>query len=260
MTKTNNKNKLIFGLGNAKLEKTTAIFSLPAGWSCPGAQDCVAKVHRVTGKVTDGPHAKFRCYAAATEYMFPNVRKSRWNNWQALQACRTSESMADLICASIPKKANRVRIHQSGDFYNQMYFDAWLLVAQRNPGLIFYAYTKMLNFWVARRDSIPANLKLTASKGGRFDHLIAEYGLKCAEVVFSKAEAATKKLPLDHDDSHAWKQDKSFALLLHGSQQTGTAAAKALSQLRAGGVKGYSTDYFGHYAKKDLTTAQTVRA
>ena len=45
---------------------------------------------------------------------------------------------------------------------------------------------------------------------------------------------------LDHSDSLAYSQDKSFAILLHGVQKTGTEAALAMSQLRRAGKNGYN--------------------
>jgi len=56
-------------------------------------------------------------------------------------------------------------------------------------------------------------------------------------VVFSEEEAAKLGLEIDHDDSHAYKGDKSFALLLHGTQPKGTMAAKAKNKLVTAGVK-----------------------
>ena len=46
-------------------------------------------------------------------------------------------------------------------------------------------------------------------------------------------------LVIDHDDTSAYLQDKSFALLLHGTQPKGSNAAKALSLLRKQGIGGY---------------------
>ena len=51
--------KFNFG-GNAKLSKEIVTFSLPSGYSCPGAKDCLAKADRETGKIIDGKHQKFR--------------------------------------------------------------------------------------------------------------------------------------------------------------------------------------------------------
>ena len=61
--------------------------------------------------------------------------------------------------------------------------------------------------------------------------------LKYAKVVFSEEEAAELGLEIDHDDSHAYGGDKSFALLIHGTQPSDTMAAKAKNTLVASGVK-----------------------
>src|SRR5512137_2394344 len=123
--------KLIFGDGNAKLNKGTAILSLPAGHSCPFAKLCRSSVERVTGKIQDGKHCQFRYYTANSENLFRNVRDGRWRNFEKIQAARNTLEMSALIHRSIPRrngKTKLVRFHQSGDFFNQAYFDAWLLV------------------------------------------------------------------------------------------------------------------------------------
>lgn len=146
----NMTDKLTFGIGNAKLKADTAVMSLPAGHSCPFAKECRSMADRLTGKITDGQHCRFRCYASTSEALFKNVRKSRWANFDAIKEAGTTLQMAALIDRSIPKqngKTKLVRFHQSGDFFNQAYFDSWLLVARYNPDLIFYGYTKALPFW-----------------------------------------------------------------------------------------------------------------
>ena len=85
---------------------------------------------------------------------------------------------------------------------------------------------------------IPSNLILTASEGGKFDSRIGS--MKRATVVYSEEQAAALGLEIDHDDSHAYDGQESFALLLHGMQQKGTPAAKALSALKLQGIGGYS--------------------
>lgn len=244
---------LNFTFGNAKLNKDTAIFSLPAGHSCPFASLCLSKADKVTGKITDGPKIEFRCYAASNEAIFRTTRDSRWHNFDSLRG-KSAFEMYEVITKSLPKK-DLIRIHASGDFFSQAYFDAWVMVAQQNPNKTFYAYTKALPFWVARLNQIPNNLKLTASIGGKSDALIYQYDLKFVQVVFSKAEAKKLKLKIDHDDTLAWKQDKSFAILLHGTQPAGTTAAKAWSKLKE--ISGYSKgDYWGgRNRKKNLTVA-----
>ena len=240
--------KLKFSRGNAKLKKDTAIFSLPAGHTCPAAMLCKSMSNRITGKLTDGKDNVFRCYAATGENFFKNVRKSRWNNFEALKSLNLS-GMINLIETSLPRKGIKlVRIHSSGDFFSQTYFDAWLQVAIQNPNIIFYGYTKSLPFWVARLDDIPKNFRLVASKGGRFDSLIQEFNLKSVLVVDSLKEARDKKLSLDHDDTHVWKGKKSFAILLHGTQPAGPKA-RIIYALRKKGLGGYKADYFKDYKK-----------
>jgi hypothetical protein len=242
-------NKLKFAKGNAKLGKNTAIFSLPAGHTCTGAKDCLARAHKVTGKITDGKDIKFRCYAASGENLFRNIRISRWRNFEMLKG-KSVKDMADLIDASLPmKNIKLVRIHSSGDFFSQAYFDAWLDVARRNPGLIFYGYTKALPFWIYRRGVLPANFKLVASYGGKFDFLIKPNKLKSATVFEYHHEADAAGLEVDHDDSHCWRDGKDFALLVHGTQPPGSSVGKAVRANREEGIGGYKADYFQHYAK-----------
>jgi hypothetical protein len=231
--------------GNSKLRALKArgikleTFSMPAGWTCPGAAACKVKVSR-EGALTRGQLTSFDCFSAMQENMYPSVRAQRWRNWDALLPIKLDvDAMAELIAESLPKKANTVRIHVSGDFFNAQYFLAWCKVARENPSILFYAYTKSLRIWVANRESVPDNLVLTASYGGLDDALIEAHNLRSAKVVFS-VEAAGN-LPIDHDDSHAMAQDgKSFALLIHGVQKAGSDAAKALRALN--GLGSYSSN------------------
>ncbi len=233
---------LKFQKGNAKLGKNIVTFSLNAGHSCPFAQDCLSKVDMKTGKLEDGPKTQFRCFSASSEVLFPKVFEARKHNWDLLRKLRSVDAMADLINKSLPAKATIVRIHVSGDFFNQTYFDAWLKVATMNPNTIFYAYTKSVPYWVERINEIPSNFSLTASKGGRMDNMIENYNLKFAEVVFSEEEAKQKGFQIDHDDSLAIYSKDSFALLLHGSQPAGSVASKALMVMRKEGTNGYRKD------------------
>lgn len=231
--------KLTFGKANAKLvklEKTlgkkVVTFSLPSGFACPGALDCLSRANRETGKIQDGAATKFRCFQASAESLYPSLRKMVWNNFEAIRSFGNNvNELAKFISGSLPKKFDVCRVHIGGDLFSQDYFDAWMEVARLNPSKTFYAYTKSLNFWMARMGQVPSNFELTASRGGKFDYLIDAHGLKCSEVVFSEAEAAAKGLEIDHDDSHAAIGKTSFALLIHGMQPAGSVASKALSAI-----------------------------
>jgi hypothetical protein len=238
--KTDKSTLLKFGKGNAKLSKNIYTFSLPAGHSCPFAFECKASADRSTGKIKDGKDQVFRCFAASQEALYTNTRNARWHNYDLLKKLKTASKMTDLIVDSLPPKADTVRVHVSGDFFSQVYFDAWMAVARLYPKKKFYAYTKSIPYWLERRETVPKNFNLTSSKGGRTDELIELNKLKYAEVVFTEDQAIELNLELDHDDSHAYDGKKSFGLLIHGSQRKGSNASVALGNLRKKGIKGYS--------------------
>jgi hypothetical protein len=237
MTPNKEDKKLKFRAGNAKLAKDIFTFSLPSGYTCPGAKDCLARADVETGKITDGPHQKFRCFSATDETR-PSVRKARWYNFQLLTACKTTTKMVDLIENSLPPQAFKIRIHVAGDFFSQAYFDAWLMVAEAHPEITFYAYTKSIHFVRERWAEVQAtaNFRLTSSDGGKFDHYAAELGMIQATVVMHPSEAEDKGLEIDKDDSHAMVNTHSFALLLHSTQPKGTEAAAHMKQMRDGNI------------------------
>ena len=175
-------------------------WNLPSGFTCPFAMECLVKVDRHTGKF-DNKSKAYRCYSAMQE-RFPAVRNHRWTNFDFLRDGGKPE---------IPKKAEAVRIHMSGDFYSQDYFNMWLDICNENPKIEFWAYTKSLKYWVKRINEIPDNLILTASKGGRNDNLIDEYNLKNVEIIKTKEEAKGK--PIDTCDDQARIPNVNFCLL-----------------------------------------------
>ena len=156
---------LTFSQANAKLVAmakrlglTIKSFTLPSGWTCPAAKDCLSKADRTTGKITDGPHTAFRCFAASSESQYKNTRAMVWRNFDAIRSCKGDDlELADLLQSQLPKNFDIMRVHVGGDFFSQKYFDAWLEVARRMPDKHFYAYTKSLNFWVKRLFEIPSN-------------------------------------------------------------------------------------------------------
>tara|TARA_R110002110_G_scaffold91902_3_gene239121 strand:- start:5362 stop:6288 length:927 start_codon:yes stop_codon:yes gene_type:complete len=270
---------LSFGNGNSKLKalrKAAAAelgipesrvrvltLTLPAGWSCPGANECLAFADPVTGKIWDSPELKFRCFEASAE-RYENVRQQNWHNFNLLRRLTGENAayyIAALILASIKDATKKfksddvviIRIHVGGDFYSTKYLEGWAMALrattlpqnQPMPRVIGYAYTKSLQHVAKLRQAwqpLPENFVLTASEGGKYDHLIQSLkGLKTAKVVFSPEQAQSEGLEIDHDDSHAVFGKESFGLLIHGTQPKGSQSAKALSSLKARGVdSGYS--------------------
>ena len=215
-------------------------FDILSGVDCPFAFNCKSQAEVQedgSRRIKDGPDTKFRCFSASQEVLFTTAYNARKRNHDAIHALETSDDMANALCQALPKDCRIVRIHVAGDMFSHQYFMAWIKVAERNPEVLFYAYTKSLVYWVRSRDSIPFNLVLTASYGGRNDDMIEEYGLRSAKVVYSEAQAERMGLEIDHDDSHACdpaRANQDFALLIHGVQPKGSLAANALKILKKG--------------------------
>ena len=229
---------LKFGKANGKLKKMAkklklklATFTLPAGYTCPGAKDCLSFADRKTGKVKDGKKTIFRCFMASAEARSPQLRNLVWHNLELIKkALKNSvETCADLINESLPV-CDILRVHVGGDYFSRNYLLAWVDVAKRNPDTVFYSYSKNLPAFVGI--DLPKNLSLTASQGGEFDNMIEELNWKNAVVVYSEKEAKEKGLEIDHDDEKAAFGKKDFALLIHGTQPKGSKASQALSQIK----------------------------
>ena len=140
--------------------------------------------------------------AASSSERFPSVRANRWNNFESVKKAEKID---------LPKNCKAVRIHASGDFFSQKYFDLWLQTAINNPNVEFWAYKKSLNYWVNRLDKIPDNFVLTASRGGKFDDLIEKYNLKNVTVIHSYEKDQVHLI--DVKDRLARKPNLNFYLL-----------------------------------------------
>jgi hypothetical protein len=177
-------------------------WNLPTGTTCPYALECKVTVNRETGKFDINKEGLYKCYAASSE-RFPGVRESRWRNF---------EYVKNGGVPILPKDCNNVRIHAAGDFFNQKYFDMWIDLAIKNQSINFWAYTKSIQFWVNRLNDIPSNFILTASYGGKQDHLIEEYNLKHT-IVYKYKSDVPDGIPIDTNDDYARLPNINFALL-----------------------------------------------
>ena len=222
-------------------ERKIYSLDLISGYSCPSAKACLSKaVVDENGKrhIEDGKDNEFRCFSASQEVQYTNVYNLRKHNFDLLRQPNTHMDL--LLMDSMPKDTGIVRIHVAGDFFSPEYMWAWWLTASENPDKLFYAYTKSLRYWIDVVNEMPIlhNLVLTASYGGRDDHMIAEHNLRSAKVVYSESEANILGLDIDSDDSHAAIPsmcNKDFALLIHGIQPKGSEAGKALAALKGKG-------------------------
>lgn len=217
---------LSFSRGNDKLKQLDVVYlSLPAGYTCPMADICKSMANRKTGKIKD--FGTIRCYAASAEARYTATRERNWRNFDLLRQFKgDTEGMAGVILRSLDYYETQnppikmFRIHESGDFFSQEYMDAWIRVAQERPRILFYAYTKSLHFWQARKEEIAAtkNFRLIASEGGKMDELIDKEQFRRAIIVKDKGEAIRRRLRIDVNEFLAAFGEEDFALLLHGTQ------------------------------------------
>jgi hypothetical protein len=67
---------------------------------------------------------------------------------------------------SLPSTRNKdvyFRIHESGDFYNQEYYDKWIQIINSFPNIHFLAYTKSIKYVHESKYEIPSNLTIRFS-------------------------------------------------------------------------------------------------
>ena len=127
-----------------------SIFDLPVGVTCAPNTQC----------------SKY-CYAKKAAIQYPNVKKSRLNNYEA---SKRASFMNDVIDELKNRPVKVVRIHSAGDFYSRDYIMKWFGIAYSLPNFRFYAYTKrcdIINHGLLR--SKPPNFKMIYSVDGIVD-------------------------------------------------------------------------------------------
>ena len=137
---------------NGKQASIATTFGLPAGksYSCPGATTVCETV----------------CYAGKLEKIFPSVKVNLLHNWELLRnadgltmVMLLTEMIDDFIADCEKKSAPKLfRIHWDGDFFNDVYTNAWKFVIEHNPDIQFWVYTRVKSAAIILKD-IP-NLSL----------------------------------------------------------------------------------------------------
>ena len=141
--------------GNKKLvpNKETAflIWNIPAVTTCP-----------FRTKMCE--HA---CYAVKAEKAYKQVLPSRKDNLKMSLLPSFVQDMTDIIITRANKTRKSkliVRIHESGDFYNQDYANKWIEIMQNCESISkihFIAYTKSFRYFDGIK--LPSNFSLRAS-------------------------------------------------------------------------------------------------
>lgn len=109
--------------GNQKIHGAL-VWSLPSGKTCPGASKLCTVI----------------CYAKQSEIQYYKaVPQSRWHNLALTKRADFSELMIEALKR---RRYRAMRIHESGDFYSQVYLNKWVAIIKALPDWMFWAYTK----------------------------------------------------------------------------------------------------------------------
>lgn len=176
---------------NSKMKKATLRtfdFALPAIKTCIGAGEC-----------------KSFCYATRGAFNYPNVvNKFEQNYKDSIQL-----DFVPNIQWEIEKlKPEAIRIHSSGDFYSKDYLNKWIAIANNNPNVVFYCYTKSIPLFI--KTVLPENFRVVYSLGGKYDYLIKEHNLRSCETVNYYSSLADSS---DDDDSMIIFSNRNIELI-----------------------------------------------
>jgi len=129
------------GQKTALLTNTTAMacpsWSLPAGYSCPGAS-----------RDPDSPCG--HCYACQGMYLLDSTARAQWIRYQWTREClRTPEGRAEWIATMVDAiqatGAEFFRWHDSGDIFSPAYVEAVAEVCRLTPGVRHWFATQSFN-------------------------------------------------------------------------------------------------------------------
>ena len=196
---------------NSKLKETSKKlglkifnFSIPAYKSVNGETIC--KYAKVCVKY---------CYAQKGNYTrFPKIGQLME---QRYELSKQSIFIGLMNIEIKKKKADAIRIHDSGDFYSKEYLQKWISIAKDNPMVNFYAYTKSLPFF---KDIIlPNNMDIIFSVGGYKDKTI-DFNKDRHAQIFSNIEELEKAgyvnaSKIDYYATKFYSENKKVGLIYH---------------------------------------------
>lgn len=179
--------------GNEKMVKTAKAWTKRFGTHARFISFNLPRLKSETGQRTC-PYAGMCasiCYADQGRMGMPLAQGSRERNLAKINDL-TMPKVRNLIIEDIGRMraTTHIRIHDSGDFFSRAYYRMWLEVAERCPGVVFYAYTKSIPFleW----DNHPGNFRVVQSIGGKRDEDI-DRGRPHARIFATEAERKRAK-------------------------------------------------------------------
>lgn len=196
---------------NSKIEKMSGVktynWGIPAYKASSGFKTCPNAAACVKG-----------CYATQGAYLFSNVAKV----FEARLKLSLSNRFVDVMNAELRRrKVERLRIHDSGDFFSKEYLEKWLRIIALNPTIKYYAYTKMVSMFkeYASKGRIPDNFIVIYSYGGTEDKLINKETDRHSWVFSTVAELKHAGYADAHvDDSIALGVNPKIGLVYHGTK------------------------------------------
>ena len=121
--------------GNIKIPVTTAIFNMSSAKNCPSMKLGLCKAEK------QGAH----CYARKAEYMYPPTLPYRNRQGKLWGKISAKEFAFQFLVVNAYKKNpfNKLRLNESGDFYNQDSVNKAEKIARilKKYGVITYCYT-----------------------------------------------------------------------------------------------------------------------
>jgi len=196
---------------NSKIKKMTGPktfnWGIPAYQSASGFKTCPNAAACAVG-----------CYARGGAYAFSNVAAV----FEKRLKLARSPKFTRIISEEIKRRGvERLRIHDSGDFFSAEYLERWLVIIRANPSVQFYAYTKAVSMLKEYQADglIPANFTVIFSFGGKEDKLINR-AIDRHSWVFSSEEAAVAAgyALANVDDSVALGVNPRVGLVYHGAK------------------------------------------
>lgn len=177
------------------------------------------------------------CFARAGWYTHRPVVIDAYHRRLALAR---GPGFEDTICNEISlRRVQRLRIHDSGDFFSAEYLRSWIRIMSRCPSVQFYTYTKMVGLLkrYAVLGELPKNFSVVYSFGGLQDHLIdTKKDRHC--VVFSSIEelrASGYENASEDDAVAAQGKNRKIGIVYHGQKGWGrTGWANAQERQAAG--------------------------
>lgn len=191
----------LYNFGIPAFKSETGMFT------CPNAKQCAVG-----------------CYARSGTYRFKASVNAYENRLKLTQHKDFNKVIISEVNRLIKKHKDGlilIRVHDSGDFYNQTYQADWYLIAEcfkDTPRVQFYAYTKMVSQSEKLSQLKPNNFRLIYSYGGKEDSQI-DTTKHFHSKVFESIDDLFKSGYIDgtHDDTiAALGNEVKIGLVYHG--------------------------------------------